>query len=242
MPRFPRLIVPEIPHHIIHRGNNKNQVFFNPDDFRLYLDLLENYSEKYHFDIIGYCLMTNHVHLVGIPSSVDSLINVIRDTHQKYSLLLNKKLNRCGHTWQERACVCACDDHHAVASTCYSEFNPVSAYMVLRPEDYRWSSARAHLGLEKWPSLLDSKWWKLSFTFSDWIDVLEAYDHRMDSIIREATVKGLPLGNKEFITMVENYYGVIPPRSRKGRPVRSNTSPIIPVNSEDPILQAQFLH
>jgi putative transposase len=146
------------------------------------------------------------------------MINVIRDTHQKYSLFTNRKRNRCGHIWQERPHVVPCDDHHAVASICYSEMNPVRAGMVLKPEDYRWSSARIHFGLEKWHAFPDSKWWRLSFTHLEWIEIMKAYDSRMDSVIREATVRGLPLGNKEFISTVENYFGVIHLTLVMGRP------------------------
>jgi putative transposase len=242
MPRNPRIIIPDVPHHIVQRGDHKNQVFFCPDDFELYLDLLANYSEKHRFDLVGYCLMSNHVHLVGIPSSVDSLVNVTRDTHQKYSSLLNRKMGKTGHNWQERPGVIACDDPHAIASTCYSEYNPVSAGMVRNPGDYMWSSARAHLGLCKWPSFLDSRWWKSSFTFKEWIAYHESYDHRMDSIIREATLRGKPLGSEEFMAMAENYYGIVRSNQRRGRPLKSTCLQSGPVISDKLILPVQQLH
>jgi len=65
MPRLARIVLPGVPHHITQRGNNQQDVFFVDDDRRGYLDLLREQSDRFGLKIEGYCLMANHVHLVG---------------------------------------------------------------------------------------------------------------------------------------------------------------------------------
>ena len=63
MPRFARVVVPQCPHHITQRGNVRRDIFFTSDDRRVFLGLLKQYAEIYQVQVLGYCLMTNHVHL-----------------------------------------------------------------------------------------------------------------------------------------------------------------------------------
>ena len=69
MPRTARIAIPGIPHHITQRGNNRQDVFFVDDDRHVYLSLLKEHAEKYRLEILGWCLMTNHLHLIARPST-----------------------------------------------------------------------------------------------------------------------------------------------------------------------------
>jgi len=69
MPRIARIVIPGIPHHITQRGNNRQDVFFVDDDRRVYLGLLSKQSSKHGLEILGYCLMRNHIHLIATPVS-----------------------------------------------------------------------------------------------------------------------------------------------------------------------------
>lgn len=73
MPRTARIVVPGIPHHMTQRGNNRQTVFFLDDDYRAYLCILAERTKKYGVEILGYCFMTNHVHLVAVPENEDAL-------------------------------------------------------------------------------------------------------------------------------------------------------------------------
>jgi len=73
MPRFARVVVPGCPHHITHRGNRRDDVFFSDEDREEYLAILLEYTRQYGVAIWGYCLMTNHVHLVAVPEQEESL-------------------------------------------------------------------------------------------------------------------------------------------------------------------------
>jgi len=80
MPRLPRIVVPDLPHHITQRGNNKQDVFFVDEDKWQYLRILREQSLKHQFKVLGYCLMTNHIHLIGIPSQEESLAKAVGRT------------------------------------------------------------------------------------------------------------------------------------------------------------------
>jgi REP-associated tyrosine transposase len=80
MPRHRRVVLPGCPHHITQRGNNRRDVFFSDEDRQLYLTLLREYSFKYEVEIIGFCLMTNHIHLIAVPQGKSSLAKALGPT------------------------------------------------------------------------------------------------------------------------------------------------------------------
>jgi len=102
MPRSARIVVPGLPHHITQRGNRKQAVFFREEDREVYLSLLADKSTHLAMSLPGYCLMTTHVHLLGIPPSETALARVIGSTHLRYTLLLNAREGWQGHLWQNR--------------------------------------------------------------------------------------------------------------------------------------------
>ena len=73
MARMARVVVPHVPHHVTQRGNRRQRVFFSPDDYRAYLTLLSGVLAASGVAVWAYCLMPNHVHLVVVPESDDSL-------------------------------------------------------------------------------------------------------------------------------------------------------------------------
>ncbi|NLX15192.1 MAG: hypothetical protein GXY44_16310 [Phycisphaerales bacterium] len=81
MPRVSRIVLPGRPHHVTQRGNNRQDVFFVDDDRRVYLGLLKPQAERFGLEIMGYCLMSNHVHLVAIPAGAESLAKAVGRTH-----------------------------------------------------------------------------------------------------------------------------------------------------------------
>ena len=123
MPRPPRIVIPNCPHHITQRGNKKEDVFFSPGDQDLYLQLLRKYCSEYGVSILGYCLMTNHVHIVATPSSADGLSRAIGLTHNDYSRWLHVRRNECGHLWQTRFYSCPVEERYLWTVLAYVERN-----------------------------------------------------------------------------------------------------------------------
>jgi putative transposase len=73
MARIKRLIIPNIPHHVTQRGVRSMNIFFKYDDYEYYKELLLNQCEIHDLKIISYCLMTNHIHLIVVPKTEESL-------------------------------------------------------------------------------------------------------------------------------------------------------------------------
>ena len=78
MPRLARTVFAGVPHHITQRGNRRENVFFADEDYSVYLEWLQYYSQKHHLYILAYCLMTNHIHLVAVPKITGSGLSMPR--------------------------------------------------------------------------------------------------------------------------------------------------------------------
>ncbi|MCB0271836.1 MAG: transposase [Bdellovibrionales bacterium] len=145
MPRPLRIIYPGVPHHIVHRGCKQQQVFFCEKDYEYYIDLLSTYLTIFEVEIWTYCLMPNHVHLILVPNDETSLSKAIGLAHKKYSFYLNKKIDWKGTIWEGRFKSYGMDEYHTYHALKYVERNPVAARMVENCENYKWSSASAHV-------------------------------------------------------------------------------------------------
>ncbi len=149
MPRVARVVVPDCPHHVTQRGNRRTRIFKDEEDWRTYVAFLKKYAEKHELGIWAYCLMMNHVHFVAVPRSPTSLSGTFRDAHAAYAQRFNREWGHSGHVFQGRFFSCPMDDPYMWATVRYIERNPVRARIVKRAEDYEWSSAAAHCGLNR---------------------------------------------------------------------------------------------
>jgi len=147
MPRLARLVLPGAPHHVTQRGNRRQPTFFSDADYALYLKLLGRWAAQAGTAVWAWCLMPNHVHLILVPSHPDGLRAALGETHRRYTRHVNLREDWRGHLWQSRFASFPMDEDHLLACARYVELNPVRARLVDRPERWRWSSARAHLGL-----------------------------------------------------------------------------------------------
>jgi len=127
MARIARVVVPGYWHHITQRGNHQQTVFYSDADREFYLRLLKQNGARYDFQLAGYCLMGNHVHLLGIPHGPHSLARAIGRTHNDYARWLNFRRGETGHVWQNRFYSCALDETHRWLALRYVEWNPVQA-------------------------------------------------------------------------------------------------------------------
>ncbi|MEW5980395.1 MAG: transposase, partial [Acidobacteriota bacterium] len=144
MARLARVIAPGVPHHVTQRGNRRQQTFFCDDDYREYIALVSEWCAKHCVRIWAWCLMPNHVHLIAVPSSPESLARAIGEAHRRYTRRINFRENWRGHLWQERFASFPLDENYLLAAARYVEMNPVAAGLVAHPGEYPWSSARAH--------------------------------------------------------------------------------------------------
>ncbi len=218
MSRSARIAIVDFPHHITQRGNNKNTIFFDDEDYSKYLTLLEKYKTKYYLDIFSYTLMPNHIHVKAIPKQLDSFSRTFNYTQMCYTQYFNKKYKKVGHLWQSRFFSCPLDEQHTYAVTKYIELNPVRAKLVKNPEDWKWSSARDHLDIEQGIISLSSR--EQILDIPNWREYLRIEpSEELIETINVCTLKGKPLGDKAFFEMLENKLGISLASRPKGRPM-----------------------
>lgn len=220
MPRLARIIFPDLPHHITQRGNRRENVFFTDDDRHQYLAWLKEYCQQYEVSILAYCLMTNHIHLIAIPSQADSLQRVLKPLHMRYAQYVNRQQGWSGHLWQGRFFSSALDEAYLWNCVRYVERNPVRAGMVERAEDYAWSSAAAHCDLCE-DDLLDTHHatWKMFRDIPDWSAWLQEDDDPAHvEMFRRHINKNLPCGSDSFIQKLEALTGRVLSYRSIGRP------------------------
>jgi putative transposase len=85
MARLARLVIPGLPHHVIQRGNRRQQTFFNDGDYAAYLELMAEWCREESIEIWSYCLMPNHVHLIAVPKRAHGLRRAIGEAHRRYT-------------------------------------------------------------------------------------------------------------------------------------------------------------
>jgi putative transposase len=177
MPRRPRIVQAGVPHHVTQRGNRRDQVFFGDADRLAYLDWLRQYTGEHAVDVLAYCLMPNHVHLIVVPSTSDGLRRALQPLHARYAQRVNRCRGLVGHLWQGRFYSAAMDATHLWVAIRYVEQNPVRAGLAEAAERYRWSSARAHCGVRYDPVLSANPVWQRQFeAVGDWSAWLAAGD------------------------------------------------------------------
>ena len=220
MARMARIVVPGVAHHVTQRGNRRMQVFFNAEDSLAYKTLLAEHCKKAEVEVLAWCLMPNHVHLVLVPNDPDGLRRALGETHRRYTRHINRREDWRGHLWQERFHSFAMDEAHLIEAVRYIELNPVRAGLADTAAEWRWSSARAHLearddGLVSPGPMLDR--------VSDWQTYLngESGEETISNFHRHGRT-GHPLGNADFITNLEGMLGRRLKPKRAGRPRKAD--------------------
>jgi len=216
MARIARVVAEHYPHHITQRGNRRQDTFFCDDDYRYYIQLMAEWCDKCGVTIWAYCLMPNHVHLIAVPESEDGLRRAIGEAHRRYTRHINFREQWRGHLWQGRFASFLMDEKYLLTATRYIELNPVRAGLVSIPEEYPWSSAKAHMkgrndDLVKVQPLLRM--------VDDWRQFLsgDVSDEEYELLQRHERT-GRPLGSTSFIEQLENKLSRILTPQKGGRP------------------------
>jgi len=220
MSRLARLVVPGFPHHVTQRGNRRAPVFFEEGDHALYRDLLVERCRKASVACWGYGLMPNHVHLILVPATADGLASAIGETHRRYTAFVNARARWTGHLFQGRFASVVLDEEHLMHAARYVALNPVRARLVQRPQDWAWSSLRAHLGGR------DDRLATVAPLLERLGDVIALVDTEPgpDALVRlrAAETTGRPLGSDEFVTRLE---GLVQRHLRKQKAGRKAQMP-----------------
>jgi putative transposase len=238
MPRIARIVGAGYPHHIVQRGNNRERVFTDSGDYERYLSFLLKYSEEKEAAVLAYCLMPNHIHLLVKPSEEEALPKMMQGITLCYSKYFNGENGRTGRLWECRYHSTVIDgDNYLWTVSKYIENNPVRAGVVKRPEDYPYSSAKAHIlgrrdPLLKEPLFVDKGELKEYRSF-----IRSEQDKNIIEEIRKQTRLGKPLGDGQFLKTLSEGLGRSlyfrpkgrPPKNQTGRKTRSQNMVCAPI-------------
>jgi putative transposase len=186
---------------------DRADVFFSDKDCEIYLGLVTASAERFGTDLLGFCLMSNHVHWVVVPRQPDALARTFGEAHQN------------------RFFSCPLDESYLWIALRYVERNPVRARMVEQASAYRWSSAAVHTGMAASPNWLQSEPWQSNFTAEQWAICLKS-----DSIgeaeleMRNSTYTGRPVGSPEFVQWAESNLGRTLAAKAGGRPKQAHAA------------------
>lgn len=151
MPRTARIKSETGIYHIIVRGINRQDIFHDDEDRERYLNTLKRITVEDISDLLGYCLMSNHIHLI-IKEGESGISLLMKRLGASYAYWYNMKYQRIGHVFQDRfKSENIEDDCYLLTVVRYVHMNPVKAKIVNRPEDYIWSSCRSYYGYTEYP-------------------------------------------------------------------------------------------
>jgi putative transposase len=219
MARISRVVASGYPHHITQRGVRSIAIFDDDDDRSAYLDFMAQELKRFSVEVLVWCLMTNHTHLIVVPSDAGMLARAIGEAHRRYTRMKNFSNGVRGYLFQGRFGSCVLDERHLLAAARYVELNAVSAGIVKEPAQYPWSSARYHLGVSQLDRLVRDK--NLLGLVDDWGEYLNGSDEpATQTTLLRGLRTGRPVGNEEFVEMLERKTGRFLAQRKVGRPLK----------------------
>ena len=141
MPRRPRIILEGGYYHILTRGNDRRKLFRYRQDYNFFLRTAKRYLKKYPLNIINYCLMPNHLHILVQVNKADDLPKFMQGLLQVYASYFRRKYHSAGFVFQNRyKSIYIERDGYLLECARYIERNPLRAKIANNIHDYPWSS------------------------------------------------------------------------------------------------------
>lgn len=141
MPRFPRSYIKTSFFHVITQGINKSYIFEKSEDIKYYIKSLYTLTEEQKIEIIAYCIMNNHAHILIKAEKINELSKYMQRLNTKYARYYNKKYNRVGYVFRDRyKSEGIYNEKHLYNCIKYIYDNPVKAGICSKAEDYPYSN------------------------------------------------------------------------------------------------------
>jgi putative transposase len=203
---LPRLAIPNLPHYVSQRGHNRQPVFIDDADRCDYLRSLAEAARESRVSIHAYALMADHVDLLATPAEAGALSTMMQRIGRRYVTAFNLRHARRGTLWDGRFRSAVVEPGaYLLAVMCYIEWQPELQGMVRTAHDFRWSTARHHLGLRSDPVVVEhAAYWTLGNTpfereaaYRNLAERMLTSENlqRMESMV----AKGWTLGSETFI-------------------------------------------
>lgn len=147
MPRRYLTFQPDHYYHLYNRGNDRNLVFFEQENYLHFLRLVRRHLIEQTLDVLAYCLMPNHYHLL-VQCRTDKVSSAMQRLSVAYTKAMNRRYNQVGTLFQGQFQAIEVDsDQYLYHLTRYIHFNPVKAGIVSHPKDWQFSSYLEYAGL-----------------------------------------------------------------------------------------------
>lgn len=225
MARLPRLTLAGHLHHVIQRGNNRQPIFVDGEDFELMLTLLADNAQKFAVAVHAYVLMGNHFHLLTTPSTADGLPQMMQAVGRRYVQHFNRRHARTGTLWDGRYRSTVLEpERYLLPCMVYLDLNPVRAGVVTQPSDYAWSSHAHWLG-RRTDRLLTphALYWALGNTpfarEAAYAALVQAgIGSEEQAALTQSVLSGWALGAPEFVEELQQRTARRVTQGRAGRP------------------------
>jgi len=226
MARLPRLSLPDLPHHVLQIGNNRQAIFLDDQDRQAWRDALREASLNAGVDVHAYVLMDDHVHLLATPrGDAEALGAMMQSLGRRYVAGFNRRHGRTGTLWEGRYRAALVEPGPALlACMRYIDTHASRLPGLMEPADWPWSSAAHHLGRTRDPLITDhASFWALGNTpferDSAWRRYCEegVRPQEADALIT-ATRRGWPIGSEAFRRQLSATMGRSVSPKPRGRP------------------------
>ena len=218
MPRTKRIALGGYVYHVLNRANGRLRIFRKDDDFLAFEQILGEGIERFEMRVCGWCIMSNHWHLLLWPvddGDLSEFMRWITLTHtQRYHA--SHGTTGIGHLYQGRfKSFPVQDDSHYLTVMRYIEANPLRAKIVKRPGDWLWSSFAVRQGTESLFDLTDGpvelpkKWEKL---------VKGVIEPKQLFNLEKSFKRGAPFGDSTWQTITAKRLEIESTMRPKGRP------------------------
>ena len=229
MARLPRLTLPGYAHHVIQRGNNRQPIFVDDDDFAVLHALWVEQAPQWQVAVHAFVLMDNHFHLLATPSTDTGLPQMMQAVGRRYVQYFNRRHGRSGTLWEGRyRSTVLQPDRYLLPCMVYMDLNPVRSGLVSRPGDYRWSSHAHWLGVRNDRLLTaPAQFWNLGNTpfarEAAYADLVQAgLSPQEQAALTASALSGWALGDSDFIAQLQKRTARRVVQGQAGRPKLEN--------------------
>ena len=221
MARLPRLTLPGHLHHVIQRGNNRQSIFADSEDFETMLSLLADNAQKFGVAVHAYVLMDNHFHLLATPTTADGLPQMMQAVGRRYVQYFNRRHARTEGRYRSTVLQ---PERYLLPCMVYLDLNPVRAGQVAQPGDYPWSSHAHWLGLRHDRLLTPhALYWALGNTpfarEAAYAALVQAgIGSQEQTVLTSSALSGWALGDAEFVKELQKHTPRRVAQGQAGRP------------------------
>jgi putative transposase len=139
MPRASDYLIEGYTYHLTHRCHNRKFLLRFARDREAYREWLREGIQRHRVPVYGYCITSNHVHLVAHADSTEAVSALMHLAAGATAKQYNLRKGHLGSLWEHPyQCTVIEDGRHLLNCLCYVDLNMVRAGAVPHPREWRW--------------------------------------------------------------------------------------------------------